>query len=354
LEEDNASTIKRLQQWLTENEGGGDHHDLIDELGWMLRLDNRLDEAAKLADGYLSAAGNDVSPLLVDRAYVDIASGNRAAARARLERLRAAEYAAPKTFLVHGFLLYDEGNQEAARAAWGEGLRTLPLVQNSRSPNAGSDWLFFSLLGSLSGQVTDEEMEAAVQNLLADFGVDSGALMMLRFLTGSNDPLTPRIARSMRQMWTSDRGMELARKIAYQQTSFLETVRDPAILLAVEMTGPMIRPEGLSPEEIDLEWQFGERLYHRMLMDNSIELDRLAEIFPATRNPNLAHDTLDKFRDVPDVAGPLAYFFGVRNRERPEVAKQCFALALEFAEPDSLLARLAQTEQTKLRSLSEE
>ena len=85
--EDRQSALELLEEYVAETEAPS--VDLIEDLAWTLREDGRVEEAGRLLDRWIEAEDFPAvyHPLLIDRAYVDVALHDHAAARRRIDRL---------------------------------------------------------------------------------------------------------------------------------------------------------------------------------------------------------------------------------------------------------------------------
>lgn len=140
--------------------------------------------------------------------------------------------------------------------------------------------------------------------------------------------------------------MDLAKRIAYQQLSFRETVRDPPLLLATAIVRPMFRPQGMSAEEDERLWEFGLRLYEATIVEGKISTQQLGVLAAAQLTPLLVPGALRPFEKYPELAAPLAYFQALRliTQRNFDLAAKCMKITLTHASPESRLAALARAE----------
>lgn len=243
-------------------------------------------------------------------------------------------------------MAHDRGDHERARQLWTDGFRKTSFngrdtAQNQVATAVG--WLFHWLLGSLSGEASEEELlsgfEAVVGEAVGESSISLGMKFLLQSETGRQ-----RIAREMKAAWTSPRGMELARRLAYQQLSFRETVRDPIVLLATRISAPMIWAERPTADEEALLWQATLDFHRHMVELGDVSGDQLSGLVAAQLSPTLYPGALRKFADMPELAGPLGYFAAVRllRQGNTAPAKACLDIAREHAPADSSLARLIE------------
>ncbi len=205
----------------------------VDEYCWLLSLAGRGEEALTRVDQYLSGAFGDLTDanrLLLARSRV----------LAGLGRWDEAEHDAEQWFqgvanrdspifvtgsLVRGMLRERRGDVVGSLEAWREGLSSVDFSELA-SKN-GSVVVAAMIMGSLSGEMTEQQAENLSTQLIAAFS--SGTLIgtMKDFVR-----VPPAI---LQKMWRTPRGREAARQIAFRQVSMADHVRLPALLLAVEL-----------------------------------------------------------------------------------------------------------------------
>jgi hypothetical protein len=355
-----AAAEKVAREWLADERMP--NSDAIDELAWILREEQKYDEAAALLDRFLVEESPEYDPryggLWIDRAYVEIAQGDRAAAQRSVDRFMTAAAKkdsnlarhTPKSALLAGFLLADqEGMEVEAKQVWAQGLRVFLKDRGTQRRTAG-DWLYLWLLSSLSGEGDDAELQLAFESLVSGAGSDSIVGTMVTMLTASPTG-QEHIAQKMRAAFQSQRGQDLARRIAYLQISFPDLVREPMLLLAVDVSSSLFRPNGLSPLEDETLWKLGEDFYDALIMKGTVTSDQLAALAAGQVTPFLLTGALNQFEDRPELGAPLAYFSGLRqlNRKEHNIAAKCFEMAVSLAPPDSPTAKLAAEELSLLR-----
>ncbi|MCA9222810.1 MAG: protein kinase [Planctomycetales bacterium] len=350
-----AAAIDELSGWIGELPSAG--YDALDELAWMLRLEGRLDEAAALLDKHLQPEQNDErelpAPLLIDRAFVFLAQGQyNDAERVVEEYFRLAQGRTGwqdhdrKGRLLQGFLAHDRGDSEQARQLWSDGFRKTSFKGQHAAPTrvgGAANWLFYWLLGSLSGEASEDELLAGFKAVVGEAVGESSIALGMKFLLQS-ETKRQRIARELKAAWKSPRGIELARRIAYQQLSFSETVRDPIALLATRIAATMIWAEPPEAEDEALLWQFTLDFHRHMVELGDVSGEHLSGLVAAQLSPTLYPEAVRKFADIPELAGPLGYFAAVRllRQGNTAPAKACLVIAREHAPADSSLARLIE------------
>lgn len=357
---DMAAAQAQAREWLAD--GQSPSNDAIDELAWMLREEQKYDQAAALLDRFLLEESPEYEPRLgmlwIDRAYVAFARGDREAAQrclghfitAARQDLDGIARHNPQSALMAGFLLDDqEGMQEEAKRVWAQGLEVL-LNDRATQRRTHGDWLYLWLLSSLSGEADDAELQLAFRSLLSGVGSDSIIGPLITMITASPTG-QERMARQMKVAFQSPRGKAIARRIAYQQLSFVEMLREPMLLMAVGVSSPMFRPAGLSPLEDETLWKLGADFYDALIMKGTVSSDQLAALAAAQVTPFLLTGALRQFKDQPELGAPLAYFSGLRQltSKQEAIAAKCFELALAMAPSESPTATLAQAELHKLR-----
>lgn len=349
---DRTTAIKRIEAWIEESDAP--QHARAHELAWMLRLEGRVDEAARWIDRCLALdAGKANSRHWIDRAYIEVARGDKKGALRTIDAYLAATSIggldAPRAFLLKGFLLHDDGQTEAAQQAWSAGFAAARVYDGRNHAHKAMYWLFYSLLASLSDEGDEADIQKTLQSLLGNFGSNTPVALGLQLLTASPGGQR-RLGRACKQMWKTERGMNLARGVAYQQISFQEIVRDPALLLASHVTASLVRPAGLSGEEEAMAWQLTKGFHDAIVLDNSLGNDRLAALAAGQLSPAMLPAAAEKFRDMPEIGGPLSYFVGLQllQKSRPDLARKCFSMAMQTPMASDTLIGLAKAELAKL------
>lgn len=145
---------------------------------------------------------------------------------------------------------------------------------------------------------------------------------------------------------------ECARKLAYQEVTYAESLRMPLVLLGAEFVHQTAMPRELSAEQQEVVWTAADKIYLASMEDKlqTPQFFSLLLTWKGTTNflgwgglaPNLD----------PALRGALAYVIGQRyllRLQKPAEALTFFQTALRDAPPNSALARLAQAEVDRLK-----
>jgi tetratricopeptide (TPR) repeat protein len=346
---------------------------------WVLRLRAQSGRALEnlnrfLRTSFVSEKQKRAHPyLLLDRARIYVAQGQWDMAESdvaeyfRLAQPDLTEYHAFATAcLLQGFLRDRKGDQAGALAAWRRGslkgspqdavvppdgplggaallrlLRVRPEeFVHPLTGTGGTEMLLALVLGSLSNELTDAQVDA-ILNRLAQ-GRDSP----LALLKGVYR-LPPAIVR---ESWRTKRGRDYARRIAFDDLPLADKIRIPLILTITEALHQGAMPGPLTPQQDELLWHLAQDSFqaytaNRLTTAQSIQL---AFTWKGTTNALGWGGIKNSLDDA--LRLPLSYVLGHRfvQLKKPKEATEFFRAAAVGAPPGSELRRLAQTELDRL------
>jgi len=147
-------------------------------------------------------------------------------------------------------------------------------------------------------------------------------------------------------MWRTPRGKELARQIAFQEISFQEILRKPAVLLITEMVKHGATGDKISTDQDELLWKTFQDFYV------AYEEGRLtaSQVLPLALTWKGVSGTFGwagiEGKLSPAIRGPFAYVFGHRylRLKQEDQARRFFQTARDQAGDNALLRRLAEDE----------
>ncbi|MCA9173198.1 MAG: protein kinase [Planctomycetales bacterium] len=353
--------------------------DLIEELAWILREHNDTASAIALLNQATESHPQHKHQFNIELARAEIADGDLEAALRRCETTLEAtrqlvdpSHIKCHLHLIRGFILSDLRRPEEAKAAWKEGFYLMFATPTGEPTLAGAaHWTLFLLLGSLSGELTPEDLEPRVAPMIRQFTagtalgslvhtflagdafLDRAKLFSKKLFGAETAPQSNRsrlFAERMLSAWQTDNGRILARRIAYLQVGLPNLIRDPALLMACEVAQYMARPQGLSDNEEILLQGLAREVYDHLLRRKT---PVLREAMPAIgiawqTTPASSIRVLSQLETLPDIQAPLAYFFGLRCSAsgNTSAARQCFIQAQKSSNPT--LAELAAHELSEL------
>jgi tRNA A-37 threonylcarbamoyl transferase component Bud32 len=257
--------------------------------------------------------------------------------------------------LLRGFLLERRGDRAGAAAAWRAGSwkawrdrlprEAQPVEVLPYHITTATVSLHHLILTALTDELTDAEAEEAVGQLVKGFAGKEAppqfAAVAARFPPSA-----------LREMWKTPRGREYARRIAFRDLPYAESLRAPVLLLGAEI----VRQEGfggeLSAEQDELVWQAASASY-ALYADGKVGTAQALQLGLAWKKGITG--LLGWASVAPslpaEVRGPLAYAFGHRllRLKMPREAEDLFRSALADAPRDSPLRRLAQAELDRLK-----
>jgi tetratricopeptide (TPR) repeat protein len=300
--------------------------------------------------------------LLVERARCRIAAGDWAAAEQDIDAYFQRRASGPTrqgpfsaysgASLIRGFLHERAGRPAEAEKVWGDCFRQVRLVSTSASAAADDgkyasdgfnsvDVLHALILGSLSGRITTDEGELLFRTSL---GTQSGDSMMK--VLGPALP-TGLVSEALATMWRTDRGRDLARRIAYRNLSFRECVQQPIVLTAYQIFRLRAgADQPLDAAEDALFWDTAEqsvRVYAEQRL-GPMDCLAVANTWKAGPLAKMGWGACAGKLEKP-LHGRVAYVLGRRYQQlnRPEEAKSFFQEALQLAGDNTVLRRLAQS-----------
>jgi tetratricopeptide (TPR) repeat protein len=336
----------------------------VEEYGWLQRERGAAGEALREIDRRLfdpdGGYRKDRLPLLLERARLEAALHEWDQAERDVgECLRRAgpvllgyhEYGSGALLL--GFLRQRRGDEAGALEAWRQGLyaswraafiqaapEAVPpaeLAEANVSTNSAGT-LTALILGSLTGDLSDAQADAAVTSLFATVTSDAPVAVAKGVY-----PVPPSVVRAM---WRTPRGRAWARRFAYLDLSFADAARVPAELGVAELLRQEAFPDGLSDDQDALVWETCEDTLAAIVAGKMAKAQALQLMLTWK-------GTMDFFgwRSLaptlaPSLRGPIAYLCGHRYLclKRPKDAAGLFRTALADAPPDSALHRLAQAD----------
>ncbi len=292
-------------------------------------------------------------PLWLDIARNHAAAGQWKAAEQDIDGF-LAEYPRPYTnysfysqpYFMKGFLRQTAGDEAGALAAWRQGtyqkfLEQLPPDLRAKSPALPpgrkaivEHWA----MATLTNGLPDTEATQVVQALVGSFAADE----MTKQVAGSLN-VTPAVIRGA---WTSPRGREWARKMAFLDTTPAEYFWAAPRILVYEKVRQDLFAGHPTAEQDAIAWDALVRMTEAFRMGTLTkpQIFQFALAWKGTMNifgwggvaPNLK----------PELRGPFAYLLGFRYRSlnKPADAATLFRTAAADAPADSPLKRLAEAE----------
>ncbi len=322
---------------------------------WLLRLDGKPGQAlAALNRQLLDGDGRyrtEHLPLLIERARVHAALEQWDRAREDLDDLaRLVPQAKLKyhhysgAWLLRGFLHEQQGDNEAALAAWKTGLPGADAHYAWGKIRTGEAFGQALILASLTRQFTTSDVDA----------------LIARVIRGASVTMNPSVIKGTMRIFLADlttqRMASIVCQVAFRGQSIDQLLRGVLAAVATELTDQVLVGPPLSPEQEQLCVTLVDEGY-RVYFDGQISKGQLMQLMFTWRGltdrlgwAGLA-GTLE-----PSLRGPLAYIFGHRFLKlgKPMEAARLFRTAAADAPADSLLKRLAEAEQSPLPADSAE
>jgi tetratricopeptide (TPR) repeat protein len=298
-----------------------------------------------------------LAPMYLDRARLHVAQGKVAEAEADIDAFFACDpprheypyYA--NAHLLKGFLLQKKGKEAEAVAIWRAGMygnyvKRQPAAVRDRMPIVPDKegFVVLGVLGSLTGELSDEEAYAMRDRILTSFG-DNPFLTQL----GQMFRFSPTL---FREMWRSRHGRLWAEKLAFLDLSIPEFYRLTPQLAGLEKVRQDGAPGPLTAEQEDIAWQavkfasegvFTEKISKTQAMQIALTWQSGVMNFLGWGGVQARLD--------PATRGPMAYTIGLRmlRQKKLDEAGHLFRTAAADAAPGSTLRRLAQAEVDRLK-----
>jgi WD40 repeat protein/tetratricopeptide (TPR) repeat protein len=321
---------------------------VVETLGWILREKGQPQLALTRINQYLEGKPDEAQtfkPLLLERARIRIALKEWEQAekdlddclQLKLGTLSYRQYAG--AWLALGFLRQRRGDAAGAERAWKQGSVSGDILTHL----PGVDAMFGAMLAALADKLSPAEGDAILETLVGrSSGLEHVALVKQQM------SLPPGI---LRDMWRTPRGREWARRQAYQDLTYAESLRLPLLVLSAEYSQQSALPRELTREQEEVLWTATERLY-LAYMEEKVLMPQLVGIgltWKGTTN-FLGWGGVSLTLD-PSVRGPLAYVLGHRylRLDKPAEALTFFETAARDAPADSTLRRLAEAEVARLK-----
>lgn len=317
----------------------------------LLCLAGKTREALDVVEGILRQAPTELlgfrQTMLLERSRVNATMGALEDAETDVDMLLSQplaedierEYLTSYAYLLQGSLRDRRGDTAGAQNAWREGLTRLRQLA-ARSGLATAGWLCLQILGSLTGDLTDDDAEQCFEHMLAD----AAAAPLVRVAL----PLIGRQAyiKTFRQMWRSSRGRALADDFAFDRLTIRQRYQLPLELAGAEFVRLEAFGGEWSPRQEDLVNQTAHDLYLAIVERGALRKAQLAQLalgWKGIRGAlgwSAAAPALE-----PDLRARLAYVFAHRYLK---LGQQADAEALfreaSTALPDSPAAKLARAD----------
>lgn len=197
------------------------------------------------------------------------------------------------------------------------------------------------IAGALSETMSDDEIAAFAQRLIEKY---VPAYFPTSLALGEAAKMGVRPAM-LRDMWTTSRGREAARRFVFQDLPYLEYHRLPPVLLTSQIVYATAFDGPPSAEQEAFVWESMDRGC-ASVFDRRLELQLDHALFAAFtwRGTNQWSQFAERLDE--DLRGRAAYLFGLRYKRlgKPNEAKVFFDLALGLAGDNQELTRLVKQE----------
>lgn len=240
-------------------------------------------------------------------------------------------------YLLAGFVFADRGDLQGAEKLWRSGYQqSRHLLAVSQGTDSGA--VFATLMGALSGELEDQA--AWSYFLLLAGSSDHPAFQLAIQLVNQNT-----IGSVLKSGWSSARGRQIARGLAYDQLTLRQRIEAPMQLLATNYFSTFALGGMVAPEQEAIIWEAMGIALHQVVHERRLRGAQIMQIGLSWQGASnfLGWGGVAPVLD-PKLRGPLAYIFAhryARLNKLPD-AEQFMRTAVEDAPEQSPLAILAQ------------
>jgi WD40 repeat protein len=282
-------------------------------------------------------------PLLLDRAGLRAVHKEWRAAEndvaAFLRQLNPAQWRygslmLARAHLLRGFLRDQQGDAAGAEEAWRQGLRAL---KGTTAYATGEGYI----LASLANDLTEADVAFFIEHTTRKLGIPAAALIR----KGGDFDLRW-LASVMRNTWRNPRGREYARRIAFQDLSYMDYHGIQFAMFVAEAfrEGSLSGPA--SAEQDALIWEVSEGVYRAYTRGEFNDAQAFLGLtaWLGTTGFTGWGGLSASLHGRPQLRGPLAYLYGQRylRLKKTTDARTLFQAALKDARPGTALERLAK------------
>jgi hypothetical protein len=319
----------------------------VTDLIWALRQRGEDGRAREELDRRLGTAEEGqypivLLPLVLERAQVRATSKEwreaEKAIDAFVRQLNPAQWRygsllLARAHLIRGFVRDQQGDARGAQEAWRQGLRAL----KGKPEYATSEGF---ILASLTNDLTEADVAFFIEHTTRNLGIPAAALVRKG---GDFDPRW--LASVMRNTWRNSRGREYARRIAFQELSFMDSYGIQFALFIAEAFRQGALSGPASDEQDALIWEVSESVYRAYTRGEFTDAQALLGLFAwlgTTGFPGWGGLSAS-LQGRPQLRGPLAYLYGQRylRLKKTADARMLFQTALKDARAGTGLYRLA-------------
>jgi WD40 repeat protein/tRNA A-37 threonylcarbamoyl transferase component Bud32 len=238
-----------------------------------------------------------------------------------------------RAHLVRGFLRDQQGDAGGAEEAWRQGLRAL----KGTTAYASSEGF---ILVSLANDLTEADVAFFIEYTTRNLGIPAASLIRkgnfdLRWL-----------ASVMRNAWRNPHGREYARRIAFEDLSYMDYHGIQYALFIAEAFRQGALSGPASAEQEALIWEMSESVYRAYTRGEFNDAQAFLGLtaWLGTTGFTGWGGLSASLQSRPQLRGPLAYLYGQRylRLQKTADARLLFQTALKDARPGTALERLAQ------------
>jgi WD40 repeat protein/tetratricopeptide (TPR) repeat protein/tRNA A-37 threonylcarbamoyl transferase component Bud32 len=240
--------------------------------------------------------------------------------------------------LMKGFLLEREGAHGAAEAVWREGFEAM-RPELTRLAHPGTETLYALILGSLSGELTEEEARQFFTGIMSRGGDNA----FMRQVQGLVDPHL--LGAALTNMWRTPLGRRCAEDFAFERYTLRDRMKVPSVLAGVEFFNQATCSGDMTETQLQVVFDAAAIGFDQLIFEGKFSIAQFAQLalsWKGTANflgwAGVA-PTLD-----PRVRGGVAYVLAHRYVQLGNVpqAIRFLETAQQDAPAGSSLAELAE------------
>lgn len=323
---------------------------------WLLRLRGDTERALQQLEKRLLDRADkprpEHLPLLVERARIQTALDDKESAKkalAQFHRLREqheVDYLfRAAAYLLEGFILEQEGDTQAAQAVWRKGLPSEHDDYYWLKQQSPYKFVYALMLSSLTGEFSESDVQWIFDKALPKLTAMKYPVIdmaMRSFLP----EFTPAVIASIsRNTFRSERGRDVARRIAFRKGRPIVLLRDVVASAGVAGTLRLVFDGAISQRQEQVVAQLARDSFDAVFAGELTKRQLFQAAFTWKGITSfVGWESLAPTLDA-KLRGPLAYLFGVRylkQFKRPADARKFFQTAVKDAGQNAPLRAIAE------------
>lgn len=248
--------------------------------------------------------------------------------------------------LMKGFLLHRRGETEAAAMIWRD---TVGDTRPALLDLFYSDLQNFLILGSLSGELRQEDVDQALGRILNEGG-NSSDLLSFKAVAGRSAILS-----TLRQMWRTALGMRYAEAFAFESLTMRDRLKLPLVLAATEFVHQNAFAGDLQDDHVELVFAALSDLFDDYVLKGTVSSFQIGLLAGTWKGVTSIFGWSGVARTLtPKQRGTMAYIMGHRfvRLDQTATAEDFLTTASKDLDPELALAKIAKTDVQLIRETS--